>query len=605
MTNTVASSRGRDDTRSLAAAAAEEPGFVFGSPLRRNVTILVALTVPLAAAASLLVHSQTAFLIAWPLAGMANGFSLRPLSIASQRTRSPHREFWRLWLYGSALAHLLGLALIVSALAPAVVNDSPALLLFGYALAGGAGFFWTAAVVWLLRAKSGRRTVVIDMLDWFIAFVAVSAPGLVVVVQRVVYSDAAWFAIPCAIAACVLTASILPSAVIYSRLPRGERVVEGIFVGVACASALNSWLLVAMALSNFSMNAAPVLAVQAADMGLMLLLPLYSSHKVTDGLNRLSAEAQVRRHGIDLTLVLAAVPVMVAETLLLPEAREWAVPLWVGVLGTLLCLVAVRYSLVLRETRRLYLDLQQLADERQHLLTSMMRAAEGDNHRVAAQLHEEAISTLVVLGSVARSARCDDDRGAGDGSLTRVRADLTARADALRQFMLAMRAPEVDQQSLVTSLRVCCVELFGDRAGPAVTIDVDADLVLDWTTRTIIHRIAREAIRNAWRQGGVSQLDIRVWWDERSVALDIAHDGRAGDAASTMQESGLEAMRLFARLGGGSLREHRADGRTHVVARLGDLGALDDRPVEPTPPRAGLRLVVDDRTLVGPRERIS
>ena len=84
-----------------------------------------------------------------------------------------------------------------------------------------------------------------------------------------------------------------------------------------------------------------------------------------------------------------------------------------------------------------------------------------------------------------------------------MRDDLRDQAESLRQLMLAVRPLEVDRPrstSLATPIHAYVDGLYGDARPPALHGQRRADdLVLDWTTETLVLRIVQEAVRNVWR----------------------------------------------------------------------------------------------------------
>ena len=55
-------------------------------------------------------------------------------------------------------------------------------------------------------------------------------------------------------------------------------------------------------------------------------------------------------------------------------------------------LAALRQLAAARETRRLYGEVERAAETRRELLAQLMQRTDEDRHRVAAQLHEQAVS---------------------------------------------------------------------------------------------------------------------------------------------------------------------------------------------------------------------
>jgi len=577
------------------AAAGDDPLLFAESHRRAAIAYVVGVSV-VAVVAGFFIAGRDPFLLAW--VGVAVPSVLPALVLTAltvQRSSSPYRESWLLWNIGLVIASIVG-ALIVAS----VLTESSWVRMSGAVLSIAAIPLCGGAIAVLLRSKSGIRTLAVDLIDVMIAVVIVGAPVLLLLLEPLSRSDVAWFAVPSAVVACALPASVLAAAGLFARLPRGHRQAEGFFVVLGAVSTLNAWLLVAQSLAEFTLPASVLLAVQAADMGLLLLLPMFSHRIEPEGLDRFPAHAQVRRRSPTPALVVIVVPVLVLETVLWRDRDVWVVPVSVATLGVLLVLATVRHALMVRETARLYLELERVAEERRLLLSRLMRAVEDDRHRVAAQLHEQAVGSLSVLGSVVQTsyqALAPDVAESVNTALAGIRADLAARAESMRQLMLAVQAPQLDDESLTTALVVYSRELFGDAGSPKVVVEIDPALVLDWTTKTIVYRIAQEAIHNVARHASASRVSVALTWRDETLLLEVADDGCGFDPAAVVFESGLATMRLFAGLGDGSLLVTSSpDGGTVVRAVLGEIDVDGDAPDRngPPPSRGRLHLVVGD-----------
>ncbi len=571
-----------------------DPG-IFSPIVRRSAIAYVGGVVLVALAVGLSVHGEAPFLVAWCVFGLmclapAMGFT----AVAARRSSGPHRRAWQLWGIGIAAAALVGVLILVSELwgTTWTRQSGGTVALACIPLCG-------ASLVILLRSKSGRLLLSVDLLDVAMAVVLLSAPVMVFLVEALLTSPTAWFVVPCAIVGIALPASVYAAAVLFARLPRGHRLVEGLLIALGSASTVNAWLLVAQGLSGYTLPASPLLAVQVTDMGLILLLAVFAHSTPPAGLDRLAAHAQRRRHAVMPALVLIGVPLLFVEGVVWGNSVSWGVPVVMGSFAMLVLLATARHMLMVRETRRLYMALENVAEERRVLLSSLMRAVEDDRHRIAAQLHEQAVGSLAVLASVVHTSSAAlpaDVAAAVHAALAGVRADLGAQADVLRRLMLAVQAPALDDESLATALVVYHRELVGESTRPALLLDLDHELMLDWTTKTIVFRIAKEALHNVWCHAGATIVTVALHWTGDELVLEISDDGCGYDPAAVVFESGLATMQLFAGLGHGSLRVSSAPGHGTVVrASLGS-GPDAAAPADPPPVRGRLRLVEVDGT---------
>ena len=150
------------------------------------------------------------------------------------------------------------------------------------------------------------------------------------------------------------------------------------------------------------------------------------------GLERLSPHRQVRSSRGITILTIAAVPVLGGLALYAQRRVWWAIPNFAVVIAALAVLLALRNLLALDETKRLYQQVEAAAAERQQLLGALSRSVETERHRVAAQLHQQAIASYATFAAFIQSASRASPSGTAPLPETsqRVQADLSRDAEA-------------------------------------------------------------------------------------------------------------------------------------------------------------------------------
>jgi signal transduction histidine kinase len=388
-------------------------------------------------------------------------------------------------------------------------------------------------------------------------------------------------------------------------MPPSDRRLESLGLAVAVVATIDSWAMLAQGASGFTLPSSPLLVLQGLTMGLLLLLPLYVPRAAPAGLDRLPPQAQVRGGWQVLAVTLLGVPLLLGAVVLRRSTEGYLVPDLVGVLVLVLILTAVRQLLANRETRRLYAVVATAADERRRLLSDVMRSLDEDRHRVASQLHDQAISSYAAFASLAQTAAGSGRSTVLAGASGQLRDNLAGQAESLRRLMLAVRPLEAHgstERRLVAPITAYVDSLWGDTT-PSLHVEVDPDLRLDWTNETLALRIVQEAIGNAWRHASARSIDVRFDVVDGQLEVTISDDGVGFDVATSRSESsGLTTMRSFAALSGGELTVHsrRWEG-TRVVARLG-VGPANGATPPPTPMPGGPG--VDGSRFDGPRLRI-
>ncbi|GAA3145970.1 histidine kinase [Planomonospora alba] len=200
------------------------------------------------------------------------------------------------------------------------------------------------------------------------------------------------------------------------------------------------------------------------------------------------------------------------------------------------------------------------------------RAAEAvaeERVRIARELHDvvaHSVSMMVMQAGALRR------RGGGDGeALLGIERSGREAVEELRVMLGALRMPldeAVPQpglgmlaatvDSLASSGLRIALEVTGDPVRLAPGVDLSA------------YRIAQEALTNAVKHAGDSEISVRVAYHADSVEVEVLDTGRAGGAASALSTgNGLIGMRERATLFGGTFEAGpRPEGGFRVRARL-------------------------------------
>lgn len=490
-----------------------------------------------------------------------------------------YRVFWRRWL----VASLMGVAGASAAVAFVATGIRP-LLLLNMVLLVASVPLWVSATVDMARLQAGRRSVSVDIVDAGTALVVLGAPGVLLVAEPLGETENLAFALPFALAAVCTPASIYLSTVNLSRIPRGERVAHGIGVALTAAASVNLTLQLARVLGGLDLPLRVFVTVHVVNMALITAVPLWSHRRVVGQLALLPAHRQLRQANPMPYISAVALPLLGLYVFATRDDHDWGVWFFVAVVLAVVALNAIRYTAMSRETRRLYAGIAHMAEERQRLLARMLRGLEDDRHRTATELHSQAVGSLATLGTLVQMAHAALP---GDSALTvketiaQLQGDLSARAEHLRQLMLAIRppvfgegvVPEVDfdaDDGLAAALQAYASEQWREGESPNVEVKVDPTLRLDWATMTIVYRIAQEALLNAAKHARAGSVDVAVSEQRGRILVEVHDDGigfepRQVDGSSG---SGLATMELFTQLGEGELTLHSKPGEGTLVRSL-------------------------------------
>jgi PAS domain S-box-containing protein len=210
--------------------------------------------------------------------------------------------------------------------------------------------------------------------------------------------------------------------------------------------------------------------------------------------------------------------------------------------------------------------LRRTMQERRALLTRLEEAQEEERRRIAADIHDDSIQVISAADLQVQSLL----GGVEDPKLRRgideVHETLKLAAERLRRLLFELRPPALDREGLAAALRVY---LSGAEGGPEFSIEDGLEAEPPPEIRTVLFRIAQEAIVNVRKHAGADRLRVALVSEEGGVRMSISDDGRGFDtggmAAPAPGHLGLPTMIERAELAGGWCRVRSATGEGTVV----------------------------------------
>jgi two-component system, NarL family, sensor kinase len=236
------------------------------------------------------------------------------------------------------------------------------------------------------------------------------------------------------------------------------------------------------------------------------------------------------------------------------------------VLGALLLLELVQVPLAISLVRRL----EQRRHEREGLLRQVVEASDLERRRVARDLHDGVVQQVagasMGLHAAAAAARAAGNTAEGD-AMGSAAAELRSAVRGLRTLVVEIYPPNLAEVGLGAALED---QLSAAPAGgPVPHLQVQDAEQLDERTQALLFRVAQEAIRNALRHSGASDLWVRVAHVDAAegamATLEVRDNGQGFDTAGPPPEGhvGLRIVRELVETVGGTLQVMSgADGTT-------------------------------------------
>ncbi len=214
-------------------------------------------------------------------------------------------------------------------------------------------------------------------------------------------------------------------------------------------------------------------------------------------------------------------------------------------------------------------QVQQAQAAMQHYIETIMRGQEDERVRLARELHDDTIQSLIVLQQRIEMAQkaLPKDPALAAAKLADLRERLTDTLTSVRRFVRDLRPTYLENLGLIPALEMLTHE---SNASFQVTGD---EKRLDPERELGLYRIVQEALRNVAKHAHASRVDVTLAFDTTEVTATIEDDGAGFDAPEAPSayaragHFGLMGMQERAQLFGGSVyvKSERGKG-TKVVA---------------------------------------
>ncbi len=223
--------------------------------------------------------------------------------------------------------------------------------------------------------------------------------------------------------------------------------------------------------------------------------------------------------------------------------------------------------------RTLFLESQIMQKKLRQLTRQIIYAQEEERKKISRELHDEVVQTLVGI-NVELAAL---GKGASNGLLTlRARIAQTQKlvthsVNTVHRFARELRPAVLDDLGLVPALRAFCANLATRQRFKTEFVSCPGVEALAGRERTVLFRVAQEALTNIARHAKASRVTIRFSERAGMVRMEVSDDGRSFPVAEVLQAKnprrlGLVGMRERVEMVGGTFEIVSQPGRGTTVS---------------------------------------
>jgi PAS domain S-box-containing protein len=226
-------------------------------------------------------------------------------------------------------------------------------------------------------------------------------------------------------------------------------------------------------------------------------------------------------------------------------------------------------SRLLEQSRVLQEQLRQLSRQ-------ILTAQEEERREISRELHDVIAQTLAGINVRLAGLKQDAARNPKslDRSIAHTQRLVEKSVDLVHQFARELRPAALDDLGLIPALHAC-LKSFTTRTGVRTRLTAFAAVEkLESSRRTVLYRVAQEALTNVARHAKASQVDVSLQQLPGGICMKIKDDGKSFDVERVLRTTGkgrlgLLGMRERLQMVGGCFEVESAPGQgTTIVAHL-------------------------------------
>jgi PAS domain S-box-containing protein len=205
---------------------------------------------------------------------------------------------------------------------------------------------------------------------------------------------------------------------------------------------------------------------------------------------------------------------------------------------------------------------------RRRLLADLVQAQEDERRRIATEIHDDPVQAMTAVGMRLESLRRRLNGPGEAEALDEVAGTVQETVARLRRLLFELRPPGLDRERLAAALKTQ-LERLRDETGVRFELDDQMLREQPLESRTVLYRIAQEALANVRKHAGATAIHVTLADREEGALLRIRDNGVGFDLDTVDEERsghlGLVSMRERAEMAGGWFRVAGSEGRGTIV----------------------------------------
>ncbi|HEU6448479.1 MAG TPA: ATP-binding protein [Verrucomicrobiae bacterium] len=225
---------------------------------------------------------------------------------------------------------------------------------------------------------------------------------------------------------------------------------------------------------------------------------------------------------------------------------------------------------------RLLEQSHQMQEQLRHLSREVLRAQEEERKRISRELHDVIAQTLTGINVRLATLKKEANLNSADleKSIARTQKLIQHSVDIVHQFARELRPTVLDDLGLIPALHTF-MKNFREQTGVLVSLSAFAGVEqVNGDKRTVLYRVAQEALTNVARHAQASQVDVKIQKTGGAICMKIKDDGKGFEEQRVLHDKkrkrlGLLGMRERLEMVGGTFTVTSAPGKgTTVTAQI-------------------------------------